>query len=197
MSDEQVARTNVLLEHLDSKMTALVEGHGALAEGLLDGIFDRAVVGDVQRERDRAATDLLDRGRGLARIVRADVADRHRVAVLRQPQGDRAADPAARTCDESDSPNSLHEWVFNRPAPLDCLAMDAYLAIVSKREVRDYADRPIEPDARRRILEAGRVSGSSANKQRCGRTQTKESGLGSVLPFHNAVPQSCSGIDFI
>jgi nitroreductase len=43
--------------------------------------------------------------------------------------------------------------------------MDAYLAIVSKREVRDYADRPIEPDARRRILEAGRVSGSSANKQ--------------------------------
>jgi nitroreductase len=43
--------------------------------------------------------------------------------------------------------------------------MDAYLAIVSKREVRDYADRPIEPEARRRILEAGRVAGSSANKQ--------------------------------
>jgi nitroreductase len=43
--------------------------------------------------------------------------------------------------------------------------MDAYLAIVSKREVRDYADRPIEPDIRRRILEAGRISGSSANKQ--------------------------------
>jgi nitroreductase len=44
--------------------------------------------------------------------------------------------------------------------------MDAYLAIVSKREVRDYADQPISPDARLRILEAGRVSGSSANKQR-------------------------------
>jgi nitroreductase len=43
--------------------------------------------------------------------------------------------------------------------------MDAYLAIVSKREVREYADRPVEPDARRRILEAARVSGSSANKQ--------------------------------
>jgi nitroreductase len=43
--------------------------------------------------------------------------------------------------------------------------MDAYLAIVSKREVRDYADRPIDTDARRRILEAGRVTGSSANKQ--------------------------------
>jgi nitroreductase len=43
--------------------------------------------------------------------------------------------------------------------------MDGYLAIVSKREVRDYADRPVEPDSRRRILEAGRVAGSSANKQ--------------------------------
>ncbi len=44
--------------------------------------------------------------------------------------------------------------------------MDAYLAIVSKREVRSYSDRPIDPDSRRRILETGRVSGSSANKQR-------------------------------
>jgi nitroreductase len=43
--------------------------------------------------------------------------------------------------------------------------MDGYLAIVSKREVRDYADRPIAPESRRRILEAGRVAGSSANKQ--------------------------------
>jgi nitroreductase len=43
--------------------------------------------------------------------------------------------------------------------------MDAYLAIVSKREVRDYADRPIDPDTRRRILEAGRIAGSSANRQ--------------------------------
>lgn len=43
--------------------------------------------------------------------------------------------------------------------------MDAYLTIVSKREVRQYSDRPIDPDARRRILEAARVSGSSANKQ--------------------------------
>jgi nitroreductase len=43
--------------------------------------------------------------------------------------------------------------------------MDAYLAIASKREVREYGDRPIDPDARMRILEAGRVTGSSANKQ--------------------------------
>jgi nitroreductase len=43
--------------------------------------------------------------------------------------------------------------------------VDGYLTVVSKREIRDYADRPIDPDARRRILEAGRMSGSSTNKQ--------------------------------
>jgi nitroreductase len=43
--------------------------------------------------------------------------------------------------------------------------MDAYLAIASKREVRAYDDRPLDPDAVRRILEAGRVAGSSKNRQ--------------------------------
>jgi nitroreductase len=43
--------------------------------------------------------------------------------------------------------------------------MDAYLAIVSKRELRTYADRPIEADAAREVLEAGRVAGSSKNRQ--------------------------------
>jgi nitroreductase len=43
--------------------------------------------------------------------------------------------------------------------------VDAYLAVVSKREVRAYAPREIDPEAERRILEAGRVSGSSKNRQ--------------------------------
>lgn len=43
--------------------------------------------------------------------------------------------------------------------------MDAYLAVVSKREVRSYADRPLADDLVRRILEAGRVTGSSQNRQ--------------------------------
>ena len=43
--------------------------------------------------------------------------------------------------------------------------MDAYLAIVSKREVRAYADRPLPEDAVRRVLEAGRLAGSSRNRQ--------------------------------
>ena len=43
--------------------------------------------------------------------------------------------------------------------------MDAYLAIVSKREVREYAPEPIPPVVERRILEAGRLAGSSQNRQ--------------------------------
>jgi nitroreductase len=43
--------------------------------------------------------------------------------------------------------------------------VDAYLAVVSKREVRSYAPRAIEPEVERRILEAGRVAGSSKNRQ--------------------------------
>jgi nitroreductase len=43
--------------------------------------------------------------------------------------------------------------------------VDAFLAVASKREVRRYADRPIPPETEQRILEAGRVSGSSKNRQ--------------------------------
>ena len=45
-------------------------------------------------------------------------------------------------------------------------AVDTFLAIASKREVRRYADRPLPDQSQRRILDAGRVSGSSANRQR-------------------------------
>jgi nitroreductase len=44
--------------------------------------------------------------------------------------------------------------------------VDAYLAIVSKREVRDYAERPLPDEVVRRILDAGRLAGSSQNRQR-------------------------------
>jgi nitroreductase len=43
--------------------------------------------------------------------------------------------------------------------------VDTFLAIASKREVRSYDDRPIPEDVERRILEAGRVAGSAANRQ--------------------------------
>jgi len=43
--------------------------------------------------------------------------------------------------------------------------MDAFLAIVSRREVREYDGRNLDADAQRRILEAGRLAGSSKNRQ--------------------------------
>jgi nitroreductase len=43
--------------------------------------------------------------------------------------------------------------------------VDAYLAIVSKREVRSYAPAALDAAAERRILEAGRLAGSSKNRQ--------------------------------
>ena len=43
--------------------------------------------------------------------------------------------------------------------------MDTYLAVASKRDWRSYADRPVPEDVRRRILDGGRVTGSSVNKQ--------------------------------
>jgi len=44
--------------------------------------------------------------------------------------------------------------------------VDPYLAIASKRDQRAYAEKPVPPEVRRRILDAGRLSGSSKNRQR-------------------------------
>ena len=41
--------------------------------------------------------------------------------------------------------------------------MDAYRAIVDKRDQRHFLDRPIPDDALHRILQAGRMTGSSKN----------------------------------
>jgi nitroreductase len=43
--------------------------------------------------------------------------------------------------------------------------MDVYLAIASKRDQREYADTPVPEDVVTRILDAGRLSGSSRNSQ--------------------------------
>lgn len=43
--------------------------------------------------------------------------------------------------------------------------MDAYQAIISKRDRREYDGKPIPDDALHRILQAGRMAGSSSNTQ--------------------------------
>jgi nitroreductase len=43
--------------------------------------------------------------------------------------------------------------------------VDTYLAIASKRDVRAYADTPVPAEVRQRVVDAGRLSGSSRNRQ--------------------------------
>src|SRR6059036_3466942 len=43
--------------------------------------------------------------------------------------------------------------------------MDTYLAVVAKREVREYTDRPVPEDVLTKILQAGRAAGSAKNSQ--------------------------------
>lgn len=43
--------------------------------------------------------------------------------------------------------------------------MEAYRAIVGKRDTREYESRSIDEEALRRILQAGRMAGSSKNSQ--------------------------------
>jgi nitroreductase len=43
--------------------------------------------------------------------------------------------------------------------------VDTEVAVASKRDERRYSDRPVPPDVVERILDAGRVAGSSANRQ--------------------------------
>jgi nitroreductase len=43
--------------------------------------------------------------------------------------------------------------------------MDAYHCIITKRDTRVYADKPIPPEALQRILQAGRMAGSAKNTQ--------------------------------
>jgi nitroreductase len=44
--------------------------------------------------------------------------------------------------------------------------VDPYLAIASKRDERQYSDAPVSDEVRERILDAGRLTGSSKNRQR-------------------------------
>ncbi len=43
--------------------------------------------------------------------------------------------------------------------------MDAYQAIIGKRDRREYTSQPIPDEVRHRILQAGRMAGSSSNNQ--------------------------------
>ena len=45
--------------------------------------------------------------------------------------------------------------------------MDTYRTIITKRDTRVFLDKPVPEESRRRILQAGRMAGSSKNSQPC------------------------------
>ena len=65
--------------------------------------------------------------------------------------------------------------------------MDAYRAVMDKRDQRGFSDRPIPPDALARILQAGRMTGSSKNSEPnrfvVVRDRERLAALGATSPF--------------
>src|SRR3989337_736952 len=72
--------------------------------------------------------------------------------------------------------------------------MDAYECIRSKRDTRAYADKPIPRRALHRILQAGRLAGSSKNSQPCRfvvlREDARKAELAACGQFARHVPQA-------
>ncbi len=48
---------------------------------------------------------------------------------------------------------------------IDSRVVDTYLAVASKRDWRNFSERPIPDEVVNRILDAGRLAGSAVNKQ--------------------------------
>jgi nitroreductase len=45
--------------------------------------------------------------------------------------------------------------------------VDTYRTIITKRDTRSFTEQPISPESERRILQGGRMAGSSKNSQPC------------------------------
>ena len=63
-----------------------------------------------------------------------------------------------------DRSQQLRQAAIGPPASI-LFGMDTYLAVVAKREVREYTDRPVPDGVLTKILEAGRATGSAKNSQ--------------------------------
>lgn len=79
--------------------------------------------------------------------------------------------------------------------------MDTLTAIATKRVIRRYAERPLDPDHLRAVLEAGRRAGSSKNQQRWDFIVVRDRGrlarLGDVGPYARHVPDAAATIALV
>jgi nitroreductase len=74
--------------------------------------------------------------------------------------------------------------------------MDAFLAIASRREVREYEPRPLPEAVERTILDAGRLAGSARNRQPW-RFVVASDELRERLAEHVYVPDTVRGAPFV
>ncbi len=76
--------------------------------------------------------------------------------------------------------------------------MDAYRAVVDKRDQRGYSDRPIAPEVLARILQAGRMTGSSKNSEPnrfvVVRDRERLAALGALSPFGRWVARAAAAV---
>ncbi len=79
--------------------------------------------------------------------------------------------------------------------------MDAYEAIVSKRDTREYDSRPVEDPHLQRLLQAARMAGSSKNEQPIrvivGRSQEQKDALVACGDFTTHLPASPLVVVFV
>ena len=79
--------------------------------------------------------------------------------------------------------------------------MSVWEAVMTKRAVRDFADRPLDPDDLERILQAGRRSGSSKNLQRWAfivcRDRAHLAELSAVGPWAGHLARAAVGIALV
>lgn len=79
--------------------------------------------------------------------------------------------------------------------------METWRAISTKRAVREFADRPLEPAHLERILDAGRHAGSSKNQQRWDFVVCRDRGrlreLGAVGPWAGHLGGAAVGIALV
>jgi nitroreductase len=71
--------------------------------------------------------------------------------------------------------------------------VDTFLAIASRREVREYEPRPLPAEVEERILDAGRLSGSSKNRQPWRFDVVR----GELLAEHVYEPENLLGAPFV
>jgi len=76
--------------------------------------------------------------------------------------------------------------------------MEAYQCIVSKRDTRTYTDQPIDDETLRKVLQAGRMAGSSKNTQPVRlvvlRERSRREEVAACAQFAQHLPAAAAGI---